>query len=72
MSALGQKQTSGQECSMSALPPIADIDRLLRNVRFVPQADTASEQPVHSIHPSDRRGRAVGGTVRPAHWRLSG
>jgi hypothetical protein len=30
------------EFAMSALPPIADIDRASRNVRFVPKADISS------------------------------
>ena len=33
MSALGQKQTFAVQKHMSALPPIADIERLSRNVR---------------------------------------
>jgi hypothetical protein len=41
MSALGQKQTSRPEISMSALPPKADIGRRVRHVRFVPKADIA-------------------------------
>jgi len=40
MSALGQKQTLGYLQAMSALPPKADIETQLRNVRFVPKADT--------------------------------
>jgi CBS domain-containing protein len=39
MSALGQKRTSEDVKDMSALPPIADIDRACRDVRFVPKAD---------------------------------
>jgi hypothetical protein len=39
MSALGQKQTSRPEISMSALPPKADIRRRASDVRFVPKAD---------------------------------
>jgi hypothetical protein len=42
MSALGQKRTSEQVQSMSALPPIADIGTQSRNVRFVPKADKVS------------------------------
>ena len=38
-SALGQKQTSGHDRLMSALPPIADITESDWDVRFVPQAD---------------------------------
>ena len=45
MSALGQKSTSRIECPRSAPPPIADIDRLLRNVRLVLPA-----QPVDATH----------------------
>ena len=39
MSALGQKRTWGHVNAMSALPPIANIDRGCRNVCFVPEAD---------------------------------
>ena len=39
MSALGQKRTSRQVWSMSALPPKADIETQPLNVRFVPKAD---------------------------------
>jgi hypothetical protein len=39
MSAMGQKQTSRPEISMSALPPKADIAGRQLNVRFVPEAD---------------------------------
>ena len=39
MSALGQKRTSKDVQSMSALPPKADIGTQSRNVRFVPKAD---------------------------------
>jgi hypothetical protein len=39
MSALGQKQTSRPEISMSALPPKADIAERDQDVRFVPQPD---------------------------------
>ena len=39
MSALGQKQTSHPEISMSALPPKADIGGQELDVRFVPKAD---------------------------------
>jgi hypothetical protein len=39
MSALGQKQTSRAEISMSALPPKADIAERDRHVCFVPKAD---------------------------------
>jgi hypothetical protein len=39
MSALGQKQTSRSEITMSALPPKADITGQYLDVRFVPKAD---------------------------------
>jgi hypothetical protein len=39
MSALGQKQKSEHDWLMSALPPKADIETQLWNVRFVPKAD---------------------------------
>jgi len=39
---LGQKQTFAVQKGMSALPPIADIDRRLADVRFVPIADIAA------------------------------
>jgi hypothetical protein len=39
MSALDQKQTLPHARVMSALPPIADIDRARHAVRFVPIAD---------------------------------
>jgi hypothetical protein len=39
MSALGQKQTSRPEISMSALTPKADIAQHGGNVRFVPCVD---------------------------------
>jgi hypothetical protein len=41
MSALGQKQTLEHDC-MSALPPKAAIDGAMRNVRFVPKADSCA------------------------------
>jgi hypothetical protein len=50
MSALGQKQTSRSEISMSALPPKADIAGRDEDVRFVPKADIG-----HFIRLSDRR-----------------
>src|SRR5215467_15070698 len=40
--ALGQKQTSEDIQSMSALPPKADIAEGDRHVRFVPKADIAT------------------------------
>jgi hypothetical protein len=39
MSALGQKQTSRSEITMSALPPKADIAGRQQDVRCVPKAD---------------------------------
>jgi hypothetical protein len=39
MSALGQKQTSRPEISMSALLPKADMDQQGHDVRYVPIAD---------------------------------
>src|SRR5262249_19288180 len=42
MSALGQKQTSRHLQPMSALHPKADIGTQLRNVRFVPKADSCT------------------------------
>src|SRR6516164_3703806 len=42
MPALGQKRTSSQVRSMSALPPKADIAAAMSNVRFVPKADMES------------------------------
>jgi hypothetical protein len=36
---MGQKQTCAVQKGMSALPPKADIDCCLGNVRFVPIAD---------------------------------
>ena len=42
MSALGQKQTFSNVRRMSALPPKADIDDAMRNVRFVPKADAVT------------------------------
>jgi hypothetical protein len=48
MSALGQKQTSLPEISMSALPPIADIAERDHDVCFVPKADIrAMRQPTY-------------------------
>jgi hypothetical protein len=41
-SALGQKQTSQGVCTMSALPPKADIPQRNRDVRYVSQADLRS------------------------------
>jgi hypothetical protein len=39
MSALGHKRTSDHVQSMSAIPPIADINRVRWNAGFVPKAD---------------------------------
>jgi hypothetical protein len=46
MSALGQKQTSNLVRVMSTLPPIADIDRACRDIRFVPKADIRLLRPI--------------------------
>jgi hypothetical protein len=43
MSALGQKQFAPQKV-MSALPPKADIERVLAHVRFGPKADMCSAE----------------------------
>jgi|SRR6516164_8838537 hypothetical protein len=43
-SALGQKRTSEDIQSMSALPPKADIGTHSRNVRFVPKADISLKE----------------------------
>jgi hypothetical protein len=42
MSALGQKRTFGEDETMSALPPKADMDQDGRDVRFVPKADSCT------------------------------
>ena len=42
MTALGHKQISRDVRVTSALPPIADIRRMSRQVRYVPQADVHS------------------------------
>jgi len=42
MSALGQQQTLCQSSRMSALPPIADVDRSASDVRFVPKAEVGN------------------------------
>jgi hypothetical protein len=42
MSALGQKRTFGEDETMSALPPKADIVQHGGNVRFVPGADSCT------------------------------
>jgi hypothetical protein len=42
MSDLGHKQTSSSECSMSAVPPIADINDRRINVRFVPEPEVVA------------------------------
>jgi hypothetical protein len=46
MSALGQKQTSRPEISMSALPPKADITERDPYVRCVPKADIGGRSPM--------------------------
>ena len=43
MSALGQKQTSEHDWTMSALPPKADMVQQDGDVRFVPKADISRE-----------------------------
>jgi hypothetical protein len=43
MSALGQKRTFGEDETMSALPPKADMDQDGRDVRFVPIADIGTK-----------------------------
>jgi hypothetical protein len=45
MSALGQKQTLQCACTMSALPPIADVSCCLSDVRFGPIAAVATQVP---------------------------
>jgi hypothetical protein len=74
MSALGQKQASHPEISMSALPPIADIEGVLRNVRFVPTADmrqgassfggTSKKRPHCSVHDKQRGSERVSFLIR--------
>ena len=48
MSASGQKQTLQRVRPMSAILPKADIDEVVRNVRFVPKADVSrcSKNPI--------------------------
>jgi len=41
---MGQKQTSDQRPFMSALPPKADINSGVFDVRFVPKADIAGQR----------------------------
>src|SRR5215469_11290667 len=62
MSALGQKQTSEHDWTMSALPPKADMVQQDGDVRFVPKADIRGN---YSITKS-ARAISVGGTVRPS------
>jgi hypothetical protein len=52
MSALGQKQTSGNVWMMSALPPKADIAGLQLDVRFVPITDIGHLRPDRATTPS--------------------
>jgi hypothetical protein len=52
MSALGQKQTSRDVGSMSALPPKADIRRTSWNVRFVPTTDEVQRLATMYIPPA--------------------
>jgi hypothetical protein len=63
MSALGQKQTSRSEIAMSALPPKADINRRIIDVRFVPIADIG--MPSYSIT-SSANNKNDSGTERPS------
>jgi hypothetical protein len=49
-SAMGQKQTSDSECSMSAFPPIADITGCEREVRFVPKPDSCAATALSFDH----------------------
>jgi len=70
MSALGQKRTLRIVCSMSALPPIADIDRRGRDVRFVPKADILRcEKNVVIRSPCRRVRAALGAQLDQAPWR---
>jgi len=70
MSALGQKQTSHPEISMSALPPKADIASGQLDVCFVPIADIRREE-IRSGNFSDRAGPprdnalAIAADIRP-------
>jgi hypothetical protein len=50
MSALGQKQTSRPEISMSALLPKADIGGVSSDVRFVPKAEFKSVHQLAYLH----------------------
>jgi hypothetical protein len=62
-SARRRKQTSTRECSMSALPPKADIVRPHRHVRFVPQPDSCTAAMTkgcpHSGRPAAYKARVV-------------
>jgi hypothetical protein len=61
MSALGQKQTSENVWTMSALPPKADIAGRRLDVRFVPKADSCTATTdVYSITASARATTAGG------------
>src|SRR6516164_4172308 len=68
MSALGQKPTSRQVQSMSALPPIADITEDRRHVRFVPKADIlrCGKKRRYSITSSARTSSEGGMVIRTA------
>src|SRR6516165_2068662 len=61
MSALGQKRTSHQVRSTSALPPKADIGTQSRNVRFVPKAAVSNRSKKalfdHLVGAGEQRGR---------------
>jgi hypothetical protein len=56
---LGQKQTSEDIQSMSALPPKADIAEGDRHVRFVPKADILLHSKTAPIRLPRRRGQAA-------------
>ena len=49
MSALGQKQTCAAHQVMSALPPKADMCSAIRDVRFVPKADSCAASTIDQL-----------------------
>ena len=49
MSASGHKQTSRDVRVTSALPPIADIRRMSRQVRYVPKADISNQSLCNAV-----------------------
>jgi hypothetical protein len=66
MSALGQKQTSDQRPSMSALPPKADIAGRQLDVRFVARSRLMHRNKMsHYSITSSARVRIIGGAVIP-------